>query len=270
MVSTDSSNNWNCLVDQLNRIDALGDVYEKKKRLRRIIVQLDAFYDGIRDCRSDPAVGRIDPVDVKRIVDKAKQDEEDIHIAEGELEDDGDSERRVPVNLEVVGDIDDLLGGLTLGDDDGPTHVQETTVQRRPVPGRRFKKVVRASGKQRRQVPARQDIDDDTGSVDGDHAGMPTRDDDDTTDEEAKRYAVPVSGRTRLTVDIPIQHEVIAQAQQRDPMAGHDRGSSGSTHAHCGARHVHNTDGISSSYDSDDSITSPAAGAIRTVVTKTK
>eukprot|EP00889_Picochlorum_renovo_P002040 jgi/Picre1/29070/NNA_004464.t1 len=108
MVSTNSSNNWDCLVDQLNTIDALGDLYEKKKRLRRIIVQLDALYEGIRDDdRSDPMVGCIDPVDVKRVLDKAKQDEKDIQIAEDELE---DTERRVPVNLEVVGDIDDLLG----------------------------------------------------------------------------------------------------------------------------------------------------------------
>lgn len=262
--TTDSSTRWNCLVHQLDTIEALGDVYVKKKRLRKIIVELEALYDGLCHA-SDPSLGGlVDPVSVKRIIDKAKQDEEDIQIAENELvEEEVDDERR-GFGQEVVGDIDDLLGGLTLRDDNDTKDILAT--QRRPVAGRRYKKVVRASGRQRRQPLATRDVNDDTdGSVDGcPEDDMPTtRGEDDTTDEEAKRYAVPESGRTRLTVEIPIQHEVLAQAQQRDPMAGHDRGSSGSTHAHCGVHHVHNADGVSStSYDSDDSITSPA---IRTV-----
>jgi len=159
-------------------------------------------------------------------------------------EDDGNDD-------EVVGDIDELLGGLSLEATGPPESVKQIHLR----PGRRYKKVVRKNpGKGTAAiVPAQLG---DAGSDAEDHVPEGAQDVAvSSEDEERRRYGVhTTSNKTSLKVEIPVSREVLVQAAAACGSGGQmSPPTSGSTKA-CGIHLTSTTD----EYDSDGSITSPA------------
>ena len=180
---------------------------------------------------------------IDEILDRVKHAAEvcDIDLEE----EDGDDD-------EVVGDIDELLGGLSLEATGPPQSVKQIHLR----PGRRYKKVVRKNpGKGNAAiVPAQLG---DAGSDAEDH--VPEGHTQDVAvsseDEERRRYGEQtVNNKASLKVEIPVSREVLVQAAAACGREGQmSPPTSGSTKA-CGIPLTSTTD----EYDSDGSITSPA------------
>lgn len=214
---------------QYGRICEIGDVCERKKRLTRLVLEVE-------EMRSTQEASEYSSY--TRLVDRVRQA---VAMCGEDQE-------------EVVGDIDDLLGGLTLND------VGRDEKHIRLRPGRRYKKVVRknlgGSGKGCTVVSAQhRDAGSDADDVVPVRRGTVSMS---SEDEEKKRYAIHPKMDTRLKVEIPVSTEVIvraAAALDRDRTS--QTTTSGSTKA-CGIPFTNTTD----EYDSDGSITSPAVQMI--------
>jgi hypothetical protein len=235
------------LVDQLCAIERLGDVYEKKRRLK----ELKERIEGVDTRTYDDIMDRI-----------AQQD----LLVDGLLDTEDEGSRPE----EVVGDIDDLLRGMTL-DDGGEEEVGKAKVVY-VKPGRRYKRVVRQGGGGGVQLVKHRggsacSGDDVHGGVGPSNHG--TCDDDNKMmgedkdeDEEKKRYGMvnknTLEGNTMstkknvlLSVDIPVAGDVLVKAANRGDGVGLGNGSSGSTHA-CDVVDVRRNGGESSGDESSD------------------
>lgn len=209
--------------DQYRRVCEIGDVSEKKKRLTRLVLEIEESNHGASEYSS--YTGLVDQV--RQAVEMCGEDQE-----------------------EGVGDIDDLLGGLTLNDKGR----DEKHIRLRP--GRRYKKVVRknlgGSGKGCTVVSVQhRDAGSDADDVVQGTVSVSSE------DEEKKRYAIHPKMETRLNVEIPVSTEVVARAAAALDRDGTSQTTSGSTKA-CGIPFTNTTD----EYDSDGSITSPAVQMI--------
>ena len=210
--------------DQFRRICDIGDVCDKKKQLARLVLEVE---QETKHSASSSYTG---------LVDRVRQA---VEMCGGEDQEEG------------VGDIDDLLGGLTLSDNGR----DEKHIRLRP--GRRYKKVVRKNLGGRGKGCTVVSVQDRDAGSDADDVVQGTVSVS-SEDEEKKRYAIHSKMDTRLKVEIPVSAEVVARAAAAlDRDGGMSQTTSGSTKA-CGAPFTNTTD----EYDSDGSITSPAVQMI--------
>jgi hypothetical protein len=216
----------------------LGDVYEKKKRLVTLARELEDWR--IMIDKEDHHQHHLDG-----ILDRVK------YVSErcGE-----DIDERDDTNLqgEVVGDIDELLGGLSLEGKGSSLHQQQKQVHVRP--GRRYKKVVRKNNPgNAKGVAIVRDQLGDAGSDADDH--VPEEKAlyvaESSEDEEKRRY---VKKDSVLKVDIPVSTDVLVQAAAFARAGEISPATSGGSTKACGVPLTNTTD----EYDSDGSITSPA------------
>lgn len=251
----------NNVLDQLCAIERLGDVYEKKRRLKELKELVLRGSDGGEF---------IDSNKYDDILDRIRRQEEDTDIAVAGLLDTEEVDGR-SVPEEVVGDIDDLLQGMTL--DDGDSHVDVVATEKEKVvyvkPGRRYTRVVRQGGGRGQVVKHHGGSacsGDDEYAANGGGVGPSNTRSQETVsedeDEEKKRYYMTNENNRKtnvLSVDIPVAGDVLAKAANRVDGIGVYHvggGSSGSTHA-CDVVDVQGNGGESSG---DESITSPAVG----------
>ena len=163
---------------------------------------------------------------------------------------------------EVVGDIDDLFGGMQIADAEDSTK-QEFVPQ--AIPGRRYMKVVRTSAGGKgiavptvpspAGAPRQQQLPQDAGDIAGQGPEKEEPKEVEDVDEENGRYKpqrnIPSSPLRVLLPDV-----LLAEAEARAGAASH--GSADSTMARGGGREDKSGGGGGADSDSDDdSITSP-------------
>lgn len=238
----------------LKNIQEVGDVYAKRTRFTRLAGELEALK------REQARSGGPDEVRaIDRMLDKVKYA---VEMCDDQIS--TIVEQQETPGQEEVGDIDDLLGGLTLDAEGPPRHQQQQSMVKQICvrPGRRYKKAIRKNpannGNHTAVISSRlRDAESDAEDEDSPHRGRR-----DTVvasleeeDEEGKRYRnVDVMGKDVLKVDIPVNTAVVAQALDKEQMSP---GTSGSTRA-CGGRADMRATSTTDEYDSDGSITSPA------------
>lgn len=250
----------------------LGDIYEKKKRLVKLSVELEGLIghdEGLGGSLGDTS----ETFDVISLLDRVRRVADECHVSLG------DSIAEEPGALghtqeEGVGDIDELLGGLTLNT--AGSALQDSHQRQKHVfvrPGRRYKKVVRKTPGNggggvvvtAREHDAESDVDDDVVAGVGAGGMLVTS----SEDEEKKRYfgqqkdGGAVKKNDDLKVEIPVSTDVLAQAIAHDCL-GASPVTSGSTRA-CGGRADVPGTYTTDEYDSDESITSPAVQVAHTM-----